>query len=60
MYIQVCKSIDNKEVLQREITALFNIKDCYPRYIISMDPVISGNDINGIRVINITDFLLNY
>ncbi len=57
IYFQVCKNLDNDSTLQREIKSLLNIKDNYPKYIITYDKYPSS-DISGIKVINIIDFLL--
>jgi hypothetical protein len=48
----------NKEVRDREINSLESIKDNYEKNIITMDKSIN-KDYNGIKVINIIDFLLN-
>ncbi len=57
-YYQVTQSLLNKEVRDREINSLESIKDNYEKNIITMDKSIN-KDYNGIKVINIIDFLLN-
>ena len=55
-YIQVALSIRDENTLKRELLPLQNIKDNYPKYIISLD-----NDraiYDGIKQINALDFLL--
>ena len=57
IYLQVADSIDDPTTLKRELEPLKRIRDAYNRYLI----VGSGNpqtDIEGVRVINATDFLL--
>ena len=57
-YYQVTQSLLNKEVREREINGLESIKDNYEKTIITMDKTIN-KDYNGIKVVNIIDFLLN-
>lgn len=56
-YYQVAQSLTNEEVKNREIRSLENIEDNYEKIIITMDKPIN-NDFNGIKVINIIDWLL--
>lgn len=58
MYIQVAYMLSSPETIEREFSALRSIKDNYPKYVISMDTVF-GNDFEGIRRINLIEFLLN-
>lgn len=58
MYIQVAYMLSSPETVEREFSALRSIKDNYPKYVISMDTVF-GNDFEGIRRINLIEFLLN-
>ena len=55
VYIQVCVSLPADS--SRETDNLLEIKDNYPKYLITRDKLSVGN-INGIRVIHLTDFLL--
>ncbi|MCP4687226.1 MAG: ATP-binding protein, partial [Desulfobacterales bacterium] len=55
-YIQAAYLLSSPETIRREYSALERIKDNYPKTIISMDTVF-GNDIEGIRRINLIDFL---
>lgn len=55
-YIQVALSIRDDETLKRELAPLKNIKDNYPKYVITLD-----NDkaiYDGIKEINALEFLL--
>ena len=56
-YYQVTQSLVNEEVKNREIRSLENIQDNYEKIILTMDRSIN-NDYNGIKVINIIDWLL--
>ena len=46
------------EVIEREFSALQGIPDNYPKYVISLDTAF-GSDFDGIKRLNIIDFLLN-
>lgn len=58
-YYQVCLSLLNEEVLKREVKSLKMINDNYPKYIISMDKVGTNYNIDGIKHINLIDWLLD-
>ena len=57
MYIQVSASILDEGTKARELRPLLTIHDSYPKYILTMDRT-GFTDIEGIKVINIIDFLL--
>lgn len=57
-YYQVTRSLANEEVKNREIRSLESISDNYEKIILTMDKTIN-KDYNGIKVINIIDWLLN-
>ena len=56
-YYQVTQSLYNDEVKNRELRSLENISDNYEKIILTMDKTIN-NDINGIKIINILNWLL--
>ena len=56
-YYQVTQTFSDDKVKQREIRSLENISDNYEKIILTMDKTIN-NDFNGIKVINIIDWLL--
>lgn len=56
-YYQVSQSIMDEKVREREIRSLESIDDNYEKIILTMDKSIN-RDFNGIKVINIIDFLL--
>lgn len=55
IYIQVCRELPEKS--DREIANLMEIKDHYPKMVVTLDEYARGN-INGIKIVNIIDFLL--
>lgn len=54
VYIQVCRTIP--EDSDRELDNLMEIRDHYPKYVVTMDELASGN-VNGIRIMHLADFL---
>jgi len=57
IYFQVCESLSDKSVFEREISALKHIKDNHEKVILSQDKdFIASYD--GIRIRNVIDFLL--
>lgn len=58
IYLQVSYYLATPETIKREFSVLQNIKDNYPKYVVSMDTIFGG-DFKGIQRINLVDFLLN-
>ncbi len=56
IYIQVAYHI-TEENKKREFGNLLEIKNNYPKFVISMDEFISGSDYKGVKHIHIRDFL---
>lgn len=56
VYIQVCVQLPADS--DREIDNLMEIKDHYPKYVITLNKLDKGN-INGIRIVHLMDFLLS-
>lgn len=56
IYVQVCRSLPSGS--DREISNLLDIKDHYPKYVVTLDDFASGN-INGVRLVHLADFLLD-
>ena len=56
IYIQVAYLI-NEQNKEREFGNLLEIKDNYPKFVVSMDEFISNNEYKGIKHIHIRDFL---
>ena len=55
LYIQVCRQLPKES--DREIANLMEIKDHYPKFVVTLDDYASGN-INGIQIVHLADFLL--
>lgn len=56
-YYQVCLSLMDPNVMEREVRSLKAIGDNYPKTILTYDRFVT-DDIDGIRVVNIVDWLL--
>ena len=59
IYVQVSYLIVNDETRKREFGNLKKIQDNYPKYVISMTPLITNNDYDGIKHIHLRNFLKN-
>ena len=57
-YYQVALTVLDENTLKRELAALKNIKDNYPKYLITLDEVLPNTDYEGIKVINALEWLL--
>lgn len=57
IYIQVAQTIKNSETMEREYQNLLDIKDNYPKYVLTTDEFAGGN-YNGIISKHIADWLL--
>ena len=58
VYVQVCLQITEKSTLTREFGNLMRIRDNYPKFVITLNDLIIGNDYQGIKQMNLLDFLL--
>ena len=57
-YYQVALTVLDENTLKRELDAFKNIKDNYPKYLITLDDVIANTDYDGIKVRNALEWLL--
>ena len=57
-YYQVALTILDENTLKRELDAFKNIKDNYPKYLITLDDIIVNTDYDGIKVVNALEWLL--
>ena len=57
-YYQVALTVLDENTLKRELDAFKNIKDNYPKYLITLDDVIANTDYDGIKVVNALEWLL--
>lgn len=55
VYVQVCRNLPEES--DREVANLMEIRDHYPKYVVTLDEMAAGN-INGIRIVHMADFLL--
>ena len=56
IYVQVCRNLPEES--DREVANLLEIKDHYPKYVVTLDELAAGN-INGIKIVHLPDFLLS-
>ena len=59
VYVQVAYLIASPETEKREFGCLENIKDNYPKYVISMTPLVRRSDKQGIIHLGLREFLQN-
>lgn len=59
VYVQVAYLIASAETEEREFGCLDNIKDNYPKYVISMTPLVRRSDRQGVTHIGLREFLKN-
>ncbi|MCX6322135.1 MAG: ATP-binding protein [Bacteroidia bacterium] len=57
VYIQVTYLMTDEKTRDREFGNLLNIKDNYPKYVVSLDDFNKGSDVQGIRHVHLSDFL---
>lgn len=55
-YYQVAYTANEKKTLERELSSLRNIRDSYPKYLLTLD--FETSNINGIQRVNVIDWLL--
>lgn len=55
IYIQVCRNLPEES--DREIANLLEIRDHYPKYVVTPDEFAGGN-INGVKIMYLADFLM--
>jgi hypothetical protein len=58
IYVQVAYLLESAETVKREFSSLLEVKDNYPKYVLSMDSKIWGEGYDGITRMRIIDFLL--
>ena len=56
VYVQVCRELPDAS--DREIVNLLEIKDHYPKYVVTMDELAGGN-VEGVRIVHLAEFLLS-
>lgn len=58
IYIQVAYLLADEKTVSREFGNLREIKDNYPKYVVSMDPLTMNGDYDGITHMPLRTFLL--
>lgn len=56
-YIQVSMTIADRDVEEREYRPFSKIRDAYPRYLFTLDPLFQKRD--GVKHLNLLEFLEN-
>lgn len=56
VYVQVCRRLPEES--DREVANLLEIKDHYPKYVVTLDELAAGN-VNGVKIMHLADFLLS-
>lgn len=56
IYVQVCRRLPEES--DREVANLLEIKDHYPKYVVTLDELAAGN-INGVKIVHLANFLLS-
>ena len=56
IYVQVCRRLPEES--DREVANLLEIKDHYPKYVVTLDELAAGN-FNGVKIVHLSDFLLS-
>ena len=56
LYVQVCRRLP--EEADREIANLLEIRDHYPKYVVTLDELATGN-VDGVKIMHLADFLLS-
>ncbi|MCK9206072.1 MAG: ATP-binding protein [Salinivirgaceae bacterium] len=59
LYIQVCTTLVGDQVWEREYNAFRGIQDHYPKLIVSLDTTGFSTNTEGVKWMNIKDFLLD-
>lgn len=56
LYVQVCVQLPSDS--DREVDDLMGLRDHYPKYVVTLDRMATGNE-NGVKVVHLLDFLLS-
>jgi uncharacterized protein len=58
IYVQVSQTIADRRTFERETDVLLKIQDNFPKYIVTLDPLISSPVPQGIHCMNAKDFFM--
>ena len=56
IYVQICRNLPENS--DRELANLLELKDHYPKYVVTLDDLAGGN-VNGVKIVHMADFLLS-
>ena len=56
IYVQVCRQLPEES--DREVANLLEVKDHYPKYVVTPDELAGGN-VNGVKIVHLVDFLFS-
>lgn len=59
LYVQSALSVIDEKTKEREFGNLLEIQDNYPKFVITLNDMIIGNDYYGIKHYNLGEFLMN-
>ena len=57
IYVQVCYLLSSEAVIEREFGNLLLVPDNFPKFVVSYDAEVRGNSYEGIRHVNVREFL---
>lgn len=57
IYVQVAYLLQDEKTIKREFGNLLGIKDNYPKYVVSMDELWSGSNLEGVKHFNLQEFI---
>jgi len=57
LYVQVAYKLESRETVDREFSPLLDIRDQYPKYVVTMDDFWKEN-VEGVQHVHISDYLL--
>ncbi len=57
LYFQIAYSIADEKTLERELKPLIKLKDNHPKYILHLDKHFSGTSQDGIKILNLLNWL---
>lgn len=58
-YFQVAATVLEKNTLDRELFPFTKLDDNYPKYLLTFDEIGAGTDFNGIKQLNVLDWLIS-
>ena len=59
LYVQVAYMLTNQQTVEREFGNLLEIRDNFPKYVVTMDELSETSTYKGIKRLHIKDFCLS-